>query len=85
MVNEVEFSILREYMLTIVISFWYIVLFTSMRSPYLSLLTNLGLKSTFSDISLATLACSEVVNLVNLFPSFHPMLMFVSLCKVGFF
>jgi hypothetical protein len=43
--------------LIIVISFWCISPFISMECPSLSLLINVGLKSTLSEISIATLAC----------------------------
>jgi hypothetical protein len=42
--------------LTIVISSWWISPFISIKWPSLSLLTNLGLKPSLSDISIATLA-----------------------------
>jgi hypothetical protein len=47
---------LSAYRLIIVISFWSISPFTSMECP-LSHLTNVGLKSTLSEISIATPAC----------------------------
>jgi hypothetical protein len=43
--------------LIIVISFWCISPFLSMKCPSLSHLINVGLKSTLSDISIATSAC----------------------------
>jgi hypothetical protein len=45
---------LGEYRLMIVISFWSISPFISMECPSLSLLINVGLKSTLSEISIAT-------------------------------
>jgi hypothetical protein len=45
--------------LIIVISFWSIFLFISMDCPSLSNLTNVGLKSTLSEISIATTACFQ--------------------------
>jgi hypothetical protein len=48
---------LGAYRLIIVISFWCISPFISMECPPLSHLINVGLKSTFSEISMATLAC----------------------------
>jgi hypothetical protein len=45
--------------LIIVISFWSISLFISMECPSLSLLINVGLKSTLSEISIATPACFQ--------------------------
>jgi hypothetical protein len=48
---------LDAYRLTIVISFWCIAPFISMKCPSLSHLTNVGLKFTLSDISVATPAC----------------------------
>jgi hypothetical protein len=46
--------------LIIVISFWCSSPFISMECPSLSLLTNVGLMSTLSGISIATLACFQV-------------------------
>jgi hypothetical protein len=43
--------------LIIVISFWCISPFISMECSSLSPLINVGLKSTLSEISIATLAC----------------------------
>jgi hypothetical protein len=48
---------LGAYMLMIIISFWSIFPFISMEYPSLSHLTNVGLKSTLSEISIATPAC----------------------------
>jgi hypothetical protein len=48
---------LGTYRLIIVISFWCIAPFISMKCPSLSHLTNWGLKSTLSDISIATPDC----------------------------
>jgi hypothetical protein len=48
---------LGAYMLIIVISFRSISPFISMESPSLSHLINVGLKSTLSEISIATPAC----------------------------
>jgi hypothetical protein len=45
------------YRLIIVISFWYIFPFISMEYPSLSHMINVGLKSTLSEISIATPAC----------------------------
>jgi hypothetical protein len=45
---------LSVHRLMIVISFWCIALFISMKCPSLSYLTNVSLKSTLSDISTAT-------------------------------
>jgi hypothetical protein len=50
---------LSVYRLIIVISFWCISHFISMKCPSLSHVTNVGLKSTLSDISTATPACSQ--------------------------
>jgi hypothetical protein len=47
------------YKLTIVISSWCIVHFISMKWPSLSLFINLCLKSTLSDISIATPTCFQ--------------------------
>jgi hypothetical protein len=50
---------LGAYRLIIVISFWSISLFISMECPFLSHLINVSLKSTFSEISIATPACFQ--------------------------
>jgi hypothetical protein len=59
---------LGAYRLIIVISFWYISPFISMKCPSLSHLTNVSLKPTLSDISIATPAClgGWGIGLVNL-------------------
>jgi hypothetical protein len=69
------------YRLIIVISFWCTSPFISMKCPSL-----LSLKSTLSEINIATLACFQGLWLVNLLPVFHPKPVFVSvnemdLCK----
>jgi hypothetical protein len=51
--------ILGAYRLIIVISFWCISPFISMECPSLSHLINVGLKSTLSEISIATPACFQ--------------------------
>jgi hypothetical protein len=48
---------LGAYRLIIVISFWCIFPFINMECPSLSRLVNVGLKSTLSEISIATPAC----------------------------
>jgi hypothetical protein len=48
---------LGAYRLIIVISFWSIFPFISMECPSLSRLINAGLKSTLSEVSIATPAC----------------------------
>jgi hypothetical protein len=48
---------LGAYRLVIVISFWCISPFISMEHPSLSCLINVSLKSTLSEISIATPAC----------------------------
>jgi hypothetical protein len=48
---------LGAYRLIIVISFWCISSFISMQCPSLSCLINISLKSTLSEISIATPAC----------------------------
>jgi hypothetical protein len=48
---------LSAYRLIIVISFWFIFPFISMKCPSLSHLINVSLKSTFSDISIDNAAC----------------------------
>jgi hypothetical protein len=50
---------LGKYKLIIVISFWCIAPFMSMKSLFLSLLTNLGLMSTLFNISIGTPACFQ--------------------------
>jgi hypothetical protein len=50
---------LGTYRLIIVISFWCISPFISMKCPFLSHLVNVSLKSTLSDISIATLDCFQ--------------------------
>jgi hypothetical protein len=50
---------LGAHSLIIVISFWCHAPFVSMKCPYLSCLTNVTLKSTSSDISIATPACYQ--------------------------
>jgi hypothetical protein len=47
---------LRAYRLIIVVSFWCISPVISMKCPSLSYLTNVRLKSTLSDITIATSA-----------------------------
>jgi hypothetical protein len=48
---------LGAYRLMIIISFWSISSFISMECPSLSRLVNVGLKSTLSEISIASPAC----------------------------
>jgi hypothetical protein len=50
---------LGAYRLIIVISFWSIAPFISMECPSLSRLINVGLKSTVSEVSIATPACFQ--------------------------
>jgi hypothetical protein len=50
---------LGAYRFIIVISFWCISPFISMECPSLSRLINVGLKSTLSEISIATPACFQ--------------------------
>jgi hypothetical protein len=50
---------LGAYRLIIAISCWCISLFISMNCPSLFCLTNVNLKSTLSDISIATPACFQ--------------------------
>jgi hypothetical protein len=50
---------LGAYRLMIIISFWSISSFISMEWPSLSCLINVGLKSTLSEISIATPACFQ--------------------------
>jgi hypothetical protein len=67
---------LGAYRLIIVISFWCISPFISTESPSLPHLIHVGLKSTLSEVSIATPACFWGPWLVNLLPAFHrnPML-----------
>jgi hypothetical protein len=58
------------YMLTIVISSWWIVPFINMKWPALSLLNIFGLKSALSDMSIATPACFQGPFAWKIF--FHP-------------
>jgi hypothetical protein len=48
---------LGAYMLIIVISLWFISPFISMECPSLSCLINVSLKSTLSEISIASPEC----------------------------
>jgi hypothetical protein len=50
---------LGAYRLIIVISFWCISPFIGMKCPSLSHLINVSLKSTWSEISIATPACFQ--------------------------
>jgi hypothetical protein len=50
---------LGAYTLMIAISFWFISPFISMECPSLCHLTNVSLKSTLSEISIATPACFQ--------------------------
>jgi hypothetical protein len=75
---------LQEYRLIIVISFWCISPFISMECPSLPHLINVSLKSTVSEISIATLACFQgAIGLVNLLPAFHPKPVLVSVNEMG--
>jgi hypothetical protein len=50
----------------------------------LSYLINVSLKSTLSEISIASLACFlGAVGLVNLLPTFHPKPVLVSVDEIG--
>jgi hypothetical protein len=62
--------ILGTCKLTSVISFWHIIPFIRREWPFFSLLTNLSLKSTLPDISIATTACFQGSFAWNIF--FHP-------------
>jgi hypothetical protein len=57
MFDEIGALTLGAYRLMIIISFWSISPFISMECPSLSHLIKLGLKSTLSEISVATPAC----------------------------
>jgi hypothetical protein len=50
---------LGAYRLIIVISFWFISPFISMECSSLSHLINVGLKSTLSEVGIATPACFQ--------------------------
>jgi hypothetical protein len=50
---------LGAYRLIIIVSFWYISPFISMKSPSSSFLINLGLKSTLCEISIGTPVCFQ--------------------------
>jgi hypothetical protein len=70
---------LGAYKLIIVISFWCSAPLISMKWP-LSHLTNVSLKSTLSNISIAIPACfggERGISLVNLLPAFHPKPVFI--------
>jgi hypothetical protein len=56
-----------------------------MKCPFVSHLTNVNLKSTFSDISIATPACFGGIDLVNLLLAFHYKPVFISVNKMGMF
>jgi hypothetical protein len=77
--------ILNPYKLIIVISSWFIAPFISMKWPYLSLLSNLSLKSILCDLNIATPACFGLgtISLVNCLLAFHTRPVFVSVNKVG--
>jgi len=59
MFDETGALTLGTYRLIIVIFFWCISPFISMKCPYLSRLINVNLKSTLSYISIATPACFQ--------------------------
>jgi hypothetical protein len=73
---------LGTYRLITVISLCSVVPFFSMKCTSLSHLTNVRLKSTLSDISIATLF-SGAIGFVNLLPAFHPKPVFLSVNKMG--
>jgi hypothetical protein len=67
------------YGLIIVISFWCISPFISMKCPSLSHLINVSLRSALSEISIAgSCLFSGAIGLVNLLLAFHPKPVFVS-------
>jgi hypothetical protein len=54
-----------------------------MECPSLSHLINVGLKSTLSEIRIATPACFlGAIGLVNLLPAFHPKPMLISVSEM---
>jgi hypothetical protein len=57
MFSEIHALMLSAYRLKIVISFWCISTFISMECPSLSHLIKVALKSTLSEISIATSTC----------------------------
>jgi hypothetical protein len=57
MFDEIGCTDMSAYRLIIVISFWCISPFISMECPSLSHLINVSLKSTLSEIIIATPAC----------------------------
>jgi hypothetical protein len=69
---------LGAYRLIVVTSFWCISPFISTECFTLSRLINVGLKSTLSEISIATPAVLGTIGLVNLLPAFHPKPVLVS-------
>jgi len=76
---------LGAYRLIIAISSWCISPFISMECPSLSHLIKVGLKSTLSEVSIATPACfSGTIGLVNLLPAFHSQPVLISVIEVGF-
>jgi hypothetical protein len=75
---------LGAYRLIIIISFWSTSPFISMECPSLFHLINVGLKSTLSEINIATPACFwGPFSLVNLLPAFHPKPMLISVGVMG--
>jgi hypothetical protein len=85
MFDEIGCPSVGVYRLTLIAtSFWCIASFVSIKCPSLSHLTNVSLKSTLSDISIATPACfGGATGLVNLLPAFHPKPVFVSANEMG--
>jgi hypothetical protein len=69
--------------LIIVISFCCITPFISMECLSLSCLINVGLKSTLSEINIATPAYFWITGLVNLLPAFHSHPVLISVDDVG--
>jgi hypothetical protein len=75
---------LVAYRLIIVISFWCISPFIGMEYPSLSHLINVGLKSTLSEIIIASPAYFwGAIGLVNLLPAFNPNPVLVSFNEMG--
>jgi hypothetical protein len=69
--------------LIIVIYFWCIFPFISMECLSLSHLINLGLKSSLSEISIATPALLGTIGLLNLLQAFHPKRILISSDEMG--
>jgi hypothetical protein len=74
---------LGVYRLIIIISFWCIAPFISMKCPSLCHLNNVGLKYFVQYKYCYSCLLSGAIGLVNLLSAFHPMLMFISVSTIG--